>query len=620
MPGAYRVAGRVATRVLLGANDVSVLLPSFRSELIKTYKVDGRRVHFRPHGTFSSALASHASNTAAQPPTVLAFGYWGTYKRLELLLEFWAHVAQQVPGARLLIAGLNHPSAPGYLEALQAKYVAQTSIRFLGYLPEDQLPTLFRQASVLVLPYSSAAGTSGVVHQACEYGVPMVAAGIPEIQELAREQAISIEFYPPGDGAVLQSQLVRLLKSDDLRHEMALKNSSAGSNMQISQVVGGYLELFKARTQKKRKASVIGIHDYLSHLRLWSQVGNWLLHSGIEERDGGVARYYLAHEARNKPASTEITGYCLSGLVVLHQQTGEQQYWNAAVKNARFLIDKAWNPSCAAMPFEVEGEGRNFSYFFDNGIIVRGLLALWRKSGDKDLLSMAIQCGTSMERDFCAGEEFHPIITLPDKKPLPHVKARWSRSSGCYQLKAALAWKELHEATGDDHFLNLYRRVLRFSLDTHLSFLPGVEDSRAVMDRLHAYAYFLEGLLPAIEEPECRSAMRIGIERLANYAREIAPEFLRSDVMAQLLRVRIYADQAGVTSLNRDTAEHEAALIRQFQSHHPDPRLNGGFWFGRTDKIQPFMNPVSTVFCYQALDMLARYESSAQHFLWKDLI
>ena len=120
---------------------------------------------------------------------------------------------------------------------------------------------------------------------------------------------------------------------------------------------------------------------------------------------------------------------------------------------------------------------------------------------------------------------------------------------------------------------------------------------------------------------ERRHAMGVGIDRLAQFARDIAPQFLRSDVLAQLLRVRIYADKAGAVPLDREAAEYEASLIRQFQSHDSEAHLKGGFWFGRKgDKILTYMNPVSTAFCYQALDMLSRHQSGDRHFLWQDLI
>ena len=141
------------------------------------------------------------------------------------------------------------------------------------------------------------------------------------------------------------------------------------------------------------------------------------------------------------------------------------------------------------------------------------------------------------------------------------------------------------------------------------------------MDRLHAYTYFLEGLLPAISDPACEEAMRVGIPKVDAYARQIGPQFLRSDVLAQLLRIRIFADQAGIVPLNRDAAAREASLIREFQSNDPDVRLHGGFWFGRKEgKIQPYMNPVSTVFCYQGLDMWDRVQQEFSDFHWQDLI
>jgi hypothetical protein len=333
-----------------------------------------------------------------------------------------------------------------------------------------------------------------------------------------------------------------------------------------------------------------------------SRTGEWFLHSGIQQPDGGVARYYLVDASRNLSASTEITGYAVSAFVYLHSVTHNARYLDRAFAAARFLA-RAWDPASQTMPFEIEPPA--YTYFFDCGIVVRGLLSIWRASGQQEFLDLAIAIGESMARDFASpAGDFHPILALPARSPLPRDPLRWSRTATCYQLKSAMALWDLHEATRDARFIEPYDRVLEASLKTYADFLPGHPDRPKVMDRLHAFCYFLEGLLPRAADSRCAAALRDGIARTACHLRAIAPEFERSDVYAQLLRVRLYADWFGVVPLDRPTAEFEAAQLAAFQAVDPDPRLDGGYWFGRTHaEPLPFINPVSAAFACQALEL-----------------
>ena len=91
---------------------------------------------------------------------------------------------------------------------------------------------------------------------------------------------------------------------------------------------------------------------------------------------------------------------------------------------------------------------------------------------------------------------------------------------------------------------------------------------------------------------------------MSGYLREIAPVFVRSDVYAQLLRLRLYAANLFGLPLQEREASEEAAWIKTFQCESSDARMNGGFYFGRKGQTMlPFVNPVSTAFCLQALDM-----------------
>src|SRR5207248_2903951 len=237
-------------------------------------------------------------------------------------------------------------------------------------------------------------------------------------------------------------------------------------------------------------------------------------------------------------------------------------------------------------------------------IIVRGLLAAWRGSGLEELLSVAIGVGDFMAENFEAKDGYHPILSLPDKQPVDRDPLRWSRSPGCYQLKSAMAWWDLAEATGEERFRAAYERALEFAIRGYGSFLPGHPDPLRVMDRLHAFLYFLEGLLPAAAEARVRAALCDGIRRVAALLEQIAPEFERSDVLAQLLRIRVYADAAGAAPLDGEAADREAARLAGYQASDPDPRVDGGFYFGRReDALMPFINPVSACFAVQALAM-----------------
>jgi len=352
--------------------------------------------------------------------------------------------------------------------------------------------------------------------------------------------------------------------------------------------------------------------------------GCWFLHSGIQESDGGVARYYRSDSDANAAVSNEITGYAVSALTYLHSLTGETAYLDAASRAARYLCRHAWDQAGSAFPFE-PGSGR--AYFFDTGIIVRGLAAAWRATGDDEFLTRAREGALSLAFDFMGGDfmgngVFHPIISLPEKQPVAY-EPRWSRTPGCYQLKSALAWRELAEQGG----AKLYESVLAYSLATHEAFLTVEPDREKLMDRLHAYGYFLEGLLPVAERSEVRGALASGLARAAALYREIAPEFERSDVPAQLLRVRLIASHLGAFELDEEAACEEASRAASFQAagDHPDPRLRGGFYFGRKGAgkggaLLPFCNPVSTAFGMQALELWRQHQEGRWSFDLRQLI
>ena len=251
-PRLYRLFGSVATKLILFSGSVTVLLPSYRKVLLENY--GGECVHLRKHGIFSAAPKFPDLSKRGNPEhRILTFGKWGTYKRPEILIEAFAKIADRFPNAKLVIAGSNHPMCPGYVESLRERWKDSSRIEFQGYVPEDEIGNLFGSATVLVLPYTSAGGPSGVAHQACEFAVPIIGSDIPDFRDMAETEELAMLFYETGNPDSLAKVLADLLENATLQQEMAEQNFSVAVRMTMERVVAQYLQSFAKSLALKRR-------------------------------------------------------------------------------------------------------------------------------------------------------------------------------------------------------------------------------------------------------------------------------------------------------------------------------------------------------------------------------
>jgi len=261
----YRLAGAVATKMLLLSNSVSVLMPGYRKILHEKYGRDN--VHLRSHGILSREPQYPDLARRGDPEhRILAFGKWGTYKRLELMIEAFRYVSEALPNARLVIGGGNHPQAAGYVESMKKQYSENSRIAFTGYVHEGRLPDLFQSSSVAVMPYSSSTGCSGVAHLACAYGVPIVCADLEDFRQMSDGEGMAIEFYKPGDAKDLAACLIRFLTDPARQRAMAEQNFSAALRMTMPNVVLKYLRHFELEQRTLA----------LRHITRFRKLPNWV--------------------------------------------------------------------------------------------------------------------------------------------------------------------------------------------------------------------------------------------------------------------------------------------------------------------------------------------------------
>jgi hypothetical protein len=156
----------------------------------------------------------------------------------------------------LIVGGADHPKAPGYMESMARQCREHPQIEFIGYVPEDKIAELFQSTSIAVMPYSSSAGSSGVAHLACAYGVPIVASDIPDFRQLAEEEGLAIELYEAGKMNSLANTMIALLENPERQMEMAIQNFSAALRMSMPEIIRQYLRTFNLQQQLGLLASV----------------------------------------------------------------------------------------------------------------------------------------------------------------------------------------------------------------------------------------------------------------------------------------------------------------------------------------------------------------------------
>jgi glycosyltransferase involved in cell wall biosynthesis len=246
----YMLAGSIATHMLLSANSLSVLLPAYRKVLREKYRRGA--VFVRPHGILSGRPEYPDLSRRGNPVhRILAFGKWGTYKRLELLIAAFHKIAEKYPAVELVVAGGDHPKTPGYVDSVAALHKKEPRIRFTGYVAEDAIADLFQGASVAVMPYTSSAGSSGVAHLACEYGVPILASDIPDFRAIAEEEGIAIQLFETGNVDSLAEHLLAVLENPKRLEAMAQHNFSAALRMSMPEIIRQYLRSFDLQHRVK---------------------------------------------------------------------------------------------------------------------------------------------------------------------------------------------------------------------------------------------------------------------------------------------------------------------------------------------------------------------------------
>jgi len=244
-----RAIGNMVTRFILSVDLVAVTIPKYVEILQEKYNANN--VILAPHGSFEEPSDIQPNTMPGGSPNIMAFGKFGTYKKVEILIQAFEKILPAHPDARLVIAGTDSPNVKGYLDGVKSQFAHVPNITFTGYVSEEDVPRIFGEAWAVVFPYTSTTGSSGVLHQAGCYGKAVVLPKLGDLAELVAEEGYDGEFFEPTDSESLAHAILRVIDNPERQLEIGSTNFMAANGLPISDVVDWYMIHFQELLKNK---------------------------------------------------------------------------------------------------------------------------------------------------------------------------------------------------------------------------------------------------------------------------------------------------------------------------------------------------------------------------------
>jgi glycosyltransferase involved in cell wall biosynthesis len=210
--------------VLLCARKILITQPKY-FKYSRHLKLHKRKLMILPVGVTVPQEIGGTSRKPDHIAFVSVLDKYHEYKGLDILLNAMVKVKESRPNARLSVGGEGE-LIPRY-EHLARTLGLSNSVRFLGYLPDDELAELYSSSSVFVLPsVSSLEGFGIVALEALSYATPVITTHLTGSAEFITNTKAGL-IVPPGDATELAEAIITLLEDREEARLMGARGSAA---------------------------------------------------------------------------------------------------------------------------------------------------------------------------------------------------------------------------------------------------------------------------------------------------------------------------------------------------------------------------------------------------------
>jgi glycosyltransferase involved in cell wall biosynthesis len=149
---------------------------------------------------------------------ILFFGSLVEYKGPDILLKAFKLVKNVAPSAKLIFAGRGHLDSQ--LKEAAKKLKISGDVIFTGFVEDKDKPLYYKAADIFCLPSTTLAESFGIVNlEAMAAGIPIVSSNLGGIPDIVKNGENGL-LAKPYDIEMVAENLIKLIKDDNMRHEM----------------------------------------------------------------------------------------------------------------------------------------------------------------------------------------------------------------------------------------------------------------------------------------------------------------------------------------------------------------------------------------------------------------
>ena len=209
------------------AKAIFTISTSSNDDIIKTYSVDENNVHVTYPGI--KQVSGIKNKVLSMEDLSKKFGVKGNYilfvgtlqprKNIERLVEAFSMLSKS--DLSLVIVGKKGWQYEDILRSPK-RYGVEDRVKFLDFVEDDDLPSLYKNAACFVLP-SLYEGFGLPVLEAMKYGCPVLISNVSSLPEAGGDAAL---YFDPTDSEDIARQIKRVLTDDKLRNAMIEKGKA----------------------------------------------------------------------------------------------------------------------------------------------------------------------------------------------------------------------------------------------------------------------------------------------------------------------------------------------------------------------------------------------------------